>query len=67
MWFESLFSLKINLEKSELILVENVFYVDALADELEVASLPTTYLEMLLDAHSKRLFGMRSKGILGRG
>lgn len=53
MWFESLSSLKINLMKSELILVENVFYVDVLADELEVASLPTTYLGMLLDAHTK--------------
>ena len=55
MWFKALSRLKINLEKSELIIVGRVSNVDSLADELgcKVGSLPTTYLSLPLGAHCK--------------
>ena len=55
MWFEALSSLKINLEKSELIRAGRVSNVDSLASELgcKVGSLPTTYLGLPLGAHCK--------------
>ena len=55
MWFEALSGLKINLEKSELILVGNVANVEVLADELrcKVGCLPSTYLGMPLGVRFK--------------
>ena len=52
MWFEAISGLKVNLDKSELIPVGNVEYVEELASELgcKVGSLPSTYLRMLLGA-----------------
>ena len=53
MWFEALSGLKINLEKSELILVGRVIKAELLVDELgyKVGSLSSTYLRMPLGAH----------------
>ena len=50
MWFEALSGLKINLEKSESILIGRVEDVETLAAELgcKVGSLPTTYLGLPL-------------------
>ena len=52
MWFESISSLKINLSKSEIILVGRVANVELLAAKLRcgVGSLPTTYLGLPLGA-----------------
>ena len=52
MWFETLSGLKVNLEKSELILVDRVENVEELADEFgyKVVNLPSTYLGMPLGA-----------------
>ena len=50
-WFEFAFSrLKINLEKSELILIGSIPNMELLDDELgcKVGSLPSTYLGLLL-------------------
>ena len=54
-WFETISGLKINLEKSELILVEDVSNLEELVEILgcEVGSLPTTYLGLLLGAPHK--------------
>ena len=53
MWFEALSGLKINVDKSELILVGIVDNAEELADVLEckVGSLPSTYLGLLLGTH----------------
>ena len=55
MWFEAMSGLKINLEKSELILVEDVSNLEEHAEILgsEAGSLPTTYLGLLLGAPHK--------------
>ena len=55
MWFEALSDLKINLEKSKLILMGRVSNFDSLADELgyKMGSMPTTYLGLPLGAHCK--------------
>ena len=55
MWFEAISSLKVNMDKSELILVGSVENVEDLASELgcKVGSLPSTYLGMLLGAPFK--------------
>ena len=52
MWFEAYSGLKINLSKSEIILVGRVDNVEMLASELGcgVGSLPTTYLGISLRA-----------------
>ena len=52
MWFEVIFGLKANMDKSELILVGRVENVDDLACDLgcKVGSLPSTYLGMPLGA-----------------
>ena len=52
MWFEALLGLKLNLEKSELIPIENITDVDVLVDELgyKVGCLPSTYLGLSLGA-----------------
>ena len=52
MWFEALSGLKINLEKSKLILVGRVTYADLLADELgcKVGNLLSSYLGIPLGA-----------------
>ena len=52
MWFETISGLKVNLDKSDLILVGRVENVDDLACELgcKVGSLPSTYLGMPLGA-----------------
>ena len=55
MWFAALLGLRINLEKSELLLVGNIPNVDELADELscKVSNLPSTYLGLPLGANYK--------------
>ena len=55
MWFEAASGLRINLEKSELILVGRVENIDDLAWEFgcSLGSLPTTYLGMPLGAPFK--------------
>ena len=52
MWFESISGLKINLSKSEIILVGKLANVELLAAKLRcgVGSLPTTYLGLPLGA-----------------
>ena len=52
MWFEAISGLKVNLDKSDLILVGRVENMDDLACELgcKVGSLPSTYLGMPLGA-----------------
>ena len=52
MWFEAISGLKINMDKSELILVGGVENTEALAADLgcKVRSLPSTYLGLLLGA-----------------
>ena len=53
MWFEALFGLKINMDKSELIPVRNVDNAEELAVVLgcKVGSLPFTYLGLPLGTH----------------
>lgn len=52
MWFEALFSLKINLEKSEPFLEGRVSNVEVVAElRCKVGYLPTTYLRMPLGDH----------------
>ena len=53
MWFEALLGLRINLEKNELILIERVDDVEALASKLgcKVDSLPSTYLGFPITSH----------------
>ena len=55
MWFETISRLRVNVEKSELILVGRVGNVEELADEFryKVGRLPSTYLGMPLGAPSK--------------
>ena len=55
MWFESILGLKINLEKSELVLVIDVSNMEDLALVLgcRVGKLPSTYLELPLGAPYK--------------
>ena len=55
MWFEAISSLKVNMDKSELILVGSVENVEELASDLgcKVGSLPSTYIGMLLGAPFK--------------
>ena len=55
MWFEAFFGLRINLSKSEIILVGRVSSVETLVAELRcgVGSLPTTYLGLPLGAPHK--------------
>lgn len=55
MWFEAISSLKINMEKNELILLEEVIDLKELAGMLgcRVGSLPTTYLGFPLEAPFK--------------
>ena len=55
MWFETISRLRVNVEKSELILVGRVGNVEELADEFryKVGRLPSTYLGMLLGAPFK--------------
>ena len=55
MWFEAVLGLRINLEKSELILVGRVENIDDLAMEFgcRVGSLPSTYLGLPLGAPLK--------------
>ena len=55
MWFEAISGLRVNLEKSELILVGRVENVEELADEFgyKVGKLPSTYLGMPLGAPFK--------------
>ena len=55
MWFESISGLKINLEKSELIPVGNVFNMEKLARTLgcKEGTIPTTYLSLPLGAPHK--------------
>ena len=57
MWFEALSSLKINLNKSEIIPIGTVDNVEVLASELgcKVRSLPTSYLGLPLGAKHKAL------------
>ena len=57
MWFEVISRLKVNLDKSELILVGNVDNVEELASELgcKVGSLPSLYLGMPLGAPFKSM------------
>ena len=52
MWFEAISGLKVNLDKSELILMGRVEKVDDLACELgcKVGTFPFTYLGMPLGA-----------------
>ena len=49
-WFEAIFGLKINLEKSLILLVRNVENLDELASELgcRTRALPSTYLSLHL-------------------
>ena len=53
MWFEAILGLKINLSKSEIILVGSVVNVEGLAFELgcKVGALPSCYLGLPLEAH----------------
>ena len=55
MWFEVIFGLRINLEKSALFLVGEVADVEVLALELgcKVGSLPTSYLGLPLGSPHK--------------
>ena len=57
MWFEAYSGLKINLSKSEIILVGRVDNVEMLASELGcgVGSLPTTYLGLSLGSPHKAM------------
>ena len=57
MWFEAVLGLRINLEKSELILVGRVENIDDLALEFvcRVGSLPSTYLGLPLGAPFKSM------------
>ena len=57
-WFEVESSLRINLDKSEIIPVGEVEEVEELAVELgcRVGSLPSTYLGLLLGAPYKSLY-----------
>ena len=52
MWFEAILGLRVNLDKSELILVGGVENVEALVADLgcKVGSLPFSYLGLLLGA-----------------
>ena len=56
-WFEAASGLRINLAKSELILVREVEDIEEMAVELgcRVGSLPTVYLWLPLGAHHKAL------------
>ena len=70
MWFEAVFGLRINLEKSELIPVGRVESMDDLAGEFgcSLGSLPTTYLGMPLGAPlSQSQFGMVWKSAFEEG
>ena len=53
MWFEAISGLKINLSKSEIIIVGSVVNVESLAFELgcKVGALPSSYLGLHLGAH----------------
>ena len=55
MWFEAAFGLKINMEKSSIILVGIVENIESLAREVgcKVGELPTTYLGLPLGANHK--------------
>lgn len=66
MWFEAISGLKINLEKSELILVGRVPIMEELVDILgcKVGSLPSKYLGLPLGATFK-LTTMRDFGKSG--
>ena len=57
MWFEAMLGLRINLDKSELILVGSVENVEKLAAALgcKVGSLSTTYLGLPLGAPHRSL------------
>ena len=57
MWFEEMSGLRINLSKSEIILVGPVDNVDELALELGcgIGSLPTSYLGLPLGAPHKAI------------
>ena len=57
MWFETVSSLKINLNKSEIIPIELVANVEELASELgcKAGTLPTSYLGLPLGAKHKAL------------
>ena len=57
MWFKAVSSLRINLNKSEIIPIGPVGNVEELASELgcEVGSLPTSYLGLPLGAKHKTL------------
>ena len=57
MWFEAISSLKINLDKSELIPVGEVSSAEELARvvECKVGSLPSTYLGLPLGTSFKSL------------
>ena len=52
MWFEAILGLRINLNKSEIILEGNITHVEILASDLgcKVGSLPSTYLGLPLGA-----------------
>ena len=66
MWLEAIFGIKINLEKSELILVGRVPIMEELVDILgcKVGSLPSKYLGLPLGATFK-LTTMRDFGESG--
>ena len=53
LWFEALFGLKVNLEKSAILPMGDVENLDLLAGELgcRVGSLPSTYLGLPLSLH----------------
>ena len=55
MWFEAIFGLRINLNKSEILPMGRVENVELLATELgcKVGSLPSTYLGLPLGASYK--------------
>ena len=55
LWFEALFGMRINLDKSSILLMGDVENPDLLALELrcKVGSLPTTYLSLPLGARHK--------------
>ena len=64
MWFEAASSLRINLDKSSILLVGRVETVESLAREVgcKVGELPTTYLGLPLGAnHKVNPFGMELK------
>ena len=56
MWFEAISGLRVNMNKSELILVGSVENVEDLASEFgcKVGSLPSTYLGMQLGMELRR-------------